>query len=161
MRLRLPFYNMPFVKTAFHIAKDTVLHGPLHAGTSGRIDGLIKGEVGITGKLVIGKGAEIRGDVSAKGLELYGSVYGNIVCTDKVMLYNTAYVKGNITASVIELKEGALVEGVIIKKTEHDDSIERTITHEEEPPVVEEPVLDVEPVPEKSSDQDRDATKWF
>lgn len=155
-------YNIPFVKTKFLLSQDTVLHGPLQALCGGRIDGLVKGYVVATGRVVIGKKAEIKGDVTANSVTVYGRVYGNIICDDTVLVYNSGYVKGDITAKTIEVKQGAQVEGIIIKlvdpadekQGQGSDTLNATAV-EEEPA---EPVI-VEPV--RSTDKDRDATKWF
>lgn len=140
------------------------MHGPLHASGPGRIDGNIKGEISIAGKLIIGKEAEIRGDVYAGGLELYGKVYGDIFCRNKAVVYNTAFVEGNVTASIIDVKEGATINGVITKKADLAAEPAAESIVEEIPPVVPEAgplVAEEPPVPEKSTDQDRDATAWF
>lgn len=162
MRLRAPLYNIPFVKTAFHLSKETVLHGSFQAEAGGRIDGLIKGDVQVNGRLVVGKSAEIRGEVFAVAVDVYGRIYGNIFCGDKAVIRNTAFIKGNITAGVIEVKEGALVEGIIIKKP--DPGADNTLLHEDELPagLEEQPVVVEAPlVQERSTDQDKNATTWF
>jgi cytoskeletal protein CcmA (bactofilin family) len=101
VRVRWPLYNLPFIKTDFLLSKDTVLHGPLQSACGGCIDGLVKGYVAVNGNVIIGKKAEIIGDVTAKAAKVFGKVYGNITCNDLVILYNSAFVKGDIKAKII------------------------------------------------------------
>jgi cytoskeletal protein CcmA (bactofilin family) len=155
--MRVSFNNLPFLKTKFLVPGEMVLLGPLQASTGGRVDGLVKGDVTVTGTLVVGKKAEIRGNVNAAAIVVYGSVYGDIFCADKAVVYNTAYIKGNITATTIDIKEGALIEGVITKKA--DEAVIQAHTAET---VVEEDIPPPEPkAPVHSSDEDKNATTWF
>lgn len=141
-----------------------VLQGPLRAATGGRIDGVVKGEVNVQGLLVIGKSAEVRGDVHATKLEVLGSVHGNIFCEEKAIIFNTAFVKGNVTAMVIEVKEGAMIEGVIIKKASKEAEKAAESLAEElllNASNGEETSTEEEAVAERSTDKDKDATTWF
>ncbi len=162
MRLRVPLYNIPFIKTAFHLSRETVLQGAFQSEAGGRIDGLVKGDVQVNGRLVVGKKAEIRGEVFAAAVDVYGRIYGNVFCDDKAVIRNTAFIKGNITAVVIEVKEGALIEGIIIKKA--DPVTGNTLPPADEVPAAPEEqtvVVEAPPVQERSTDQDKNATTWF
>jgi len=162
VRVRWPLYNIPFIKTKFLLSKDTVLQGPLQALCGGTVDGLVKGYVTSTGTVVVGKSAEIKGDITASGAKVYGKVYGNIVCEEKVMVYNTAIIKGDITAKIIEVKEGALIEGVIIKLGDPND--ERLHQAEESDITADNAEAVAEPVvvaPVRSGEGDKDASAWF
>lgn len=136
----------------------------MRAATGGRIDGVVKGEVNVQGLLVIGKSAEVRGDVHATKLEVLGSVHGNIFCEEKAIIFNTAFVKGNVTAMVIEVKEGAMIEGVIIKKASKEAEKAAESLAEElllNASNGEETSTEEEAVAERSTDKDKDATTWF
>ena len=161
MHIRWPLYNIPFVKTDFLLSKEAIIHGPLQADCGGRIDGLVKGYVSVTGRLAIGKKAEIIGDVTAKSLKVAGKVNGNILCDDIVVVFNTAIIKGNITAKVIEIKEGARVDGIIIKQASESQDINTPDGEAVTEPQPEEAPVPVEVVPVRSTDKDRDATAWF
>jgi len=161
VRVRWPLYNIPFVKTDFLISREVVLQGPLQALCGGRIDGLVKGYVTSTGSVVIGTGAEIRGDITAKALRIAGKVYGNISCDDVVIVYNTGYVKGDIRAKRIEVKEGAVVEGIMIKQLSPDDERPNPSTPAAEETSEETVAAEAEVIAPKSTDKDRDATTWF
>ena len=136
------------------------MQGPLQALCGGRIDGLVKGYVTSTGSVVIGKHAEVKGDITAKSVKVAGKVYGNLNCEDVVIVFNTGFVKGDITARRIEVKKGALVEGIIIKQVSPDDErINPSAPVAEE--TSEEAVAAAEIIAPKSTDKDRDATTWF
>ncbi|HWB24727.1 MAG TPA: polymer-forming cytoskeletal protein [Chitinophagaceae bacterium] len=157
MRVRWPLYNVPFIKTDFLISADTVLQGPLQASCGGCVDGLVKGYISIAGNIIIGAKAEIIGDITAKAAKVFGRVHGNITCEDIVIVHNSAHVKGDIKAKIIEVKEGAHVEGVIIKLGEENE-INRN-TQDDLAESAEATELVIEPV--RSTDKDKDATAWF
>ena len=153
-------------KPAFYLPKGTVLCGPLQASGGGTVNGLLKGDINVEGKLVVGRSAEIKGDVYAIAAEIFGNVQGNVFCTDVAFVGNTALIKGNITAAVYEIKEGALIEGLIIKKTDAfsvgnvELAVDETVPQRDE--LINTPQLPTaEPVQEKSTDLDRDAAQWF
>ncbi len=145
----------------FLISQETTLLGPLQASTGGRINGTVNGDVKITGHLLISKTAQVRGEVYADDIEIYGQVYGNIVCTNKVVIHDKAYIKGNITALMIEIKEGAVIEGFIIKSVSPDAHIEQIPAAAEsiEPEAVVAVAVAVEL--EKPADNDHVSVKWF
>ncbi len=174
MGFKLVFKRPQFTKTEFILPEDTVICGPFQAKGSGQINGRLKGEVNVGDKLVIGKNAEIKGDVHAAMLEVRGKVFGNIFCSDKLVIHNTAFVEGNITATVFEIMEGASIAGLIIKTTDHaangkpEDNVENNPENSalNSPkdiilPSAEEKQPAAEPVPEKSTDHDKEATSWF
>lgn len=103
------------VPGAFRIPKTVSVNGSIDASVSGRIDGNVRGDVKTTGKLVVSETASIRGHIYATDLVVHGKVYGDVYITNKAHISNKALVKGDVNAMVLEIEEGAVVEGAIRK----------------------------------------------
>lgn len=155
--------------SAFLLPKGAIIVGALQVLGNGEIDGLVKGDVRVAGKLLISANADIKGNVHAGALEIRGRVEGDIFCAERALIANTAKIKGNITAAVFDIKEGALVDGAILKKSDaalqefdtggldgmapNDSTIETVIVENETPMA--------ELQAGRSTDLDKDAQKWF
>ncbi len=75
------------------------------------IDGKIDGEIlSDTGKVTIGEQADIKGDIKAGSVHVYGHVTGNIK-SSRCHLNEHAVIKGDITTSVLSMEEGAHLSG--------------------------------------------------
>lgn len=154
---------------ALLLPKGAIIVGSLQVLGNGEIDGLVKGDVSVGGKLVIGANADLKGNVQACQVEIRGRVEGDVFCEEGATIAHTAAIKGNITALVFDIKEGAVINGAILKKTEAPiqefssgvlegmapiDSTTDTDNVENETPVA-----DIQA--ERSTDLDKDAQKWF
>ncbi|MCW3465513.1 bactofilin family protein [Chitinophaga nivalis] len=112
------FFRNIIAPGAFRIPKEVSVSGSIDATISGRIDGNVRGDVKTTGKLVISENASIRGHVYATDLVVYGKVYGDVHITNKAHISTKAYVKGDVNAIVLEIEEGAVIEGAIRKNVQ-------------------------------------------
>ena len=75
------------------------------------IDGKIDGEIfSESGKVTIGELADIKGNIRAGEVHVYGRVDGNVDST-RCHLNDHAVVNGNITTSVLSMVEGAKLSG--------------------------------------------------
>ena len=75
------------------------------------IDGKIDGEIqSQTGKVTIGTTADIKGNIHAGEVNVYGHVEGN-VRSEKCRLGGEAVVNGDITTRVLSMDEGAKLSG--------------------------------------------------
>ncbi len=73
----------------------------------GKIDGKIESE---SGKVTIGEKADIKGNIKAGEVYVYGHVDGN-VHSDRCHLHGQAIVNGDITTSRLSMDEGARLRG--------------------------------------------------
>lgn len=76
-----------------------------------RIDGRLEGNVKRATVVVVGNGASILGNVTARELVVGGAVVGNIVAESRVEVEATAEVDGDIEADAILIHEGGAVRG--------------------------------------------------
>lgn len=75
------------------------------------IDGKIDGEIqSDSGKVTIGEMADIKGDIRAGEVHVYGHVEGNVK-SDRCHLSKNAIINGDITTGVLSMDEGARLSG--------------------------------------------------
>jgi cytoskeletal protein CcmA (bactofilin family) len=141
-------FKKAFGKDMFLIPAEVSVKGAIESTIPGRIDGNIRGDVHTAGMLVIGKRANIRGNIYATDLVMFGKVYGNIFVNNKAIINNKAYVKGDITALVLEVEQDAIIEGAIRKNLSDADDVA--------PAEAETGIENTLP-----GDSDEEATSWF
>lgn len=104
-----PVYDFGMVSTVF--GKDTEFNGQLNFSTSLQIDGIFDGEIESGGYLVIGEGAEVRANISAKTVILMGTVTGNVEATERLEIHSNGRLYGNIRTSKLKMADGVVFEG--------------------------------------------------
>ena len=94
------------------IGPGAVIEGPLTTKDSTRIDGVIKGNVSISGALIIGQEGKVTGTVSALNVYVAGEVNGNITAPQgKIEISDTGKVYGDISCKGIIIDENAVFQG--------------------------------------------------
>lgn len=94
------------------IGPGAVIEGPLTTKDSTRIDGTVKGNVTISGALVVGQEAKVYGTISAMNVYVAGEVNGSITAPQgKVEISDTGSVIGDITCKGIIIDENAVFQG--------------------------------------------------
>lgn len=75
------------------------------------IDGKIEGQIeSEKGKITIGENADIKGDVKAGEVKLYGRVQGTIT-SDRCELKGKSRLEGDIKTKMLSMEEGASLTG--------------------------------------------------
>lgn len=87
--------------------------GKLNFQGAVRIDGSFNGEVESEGTLVIGKEAQVEGQIKVGQLILSGRLRGEVQATSKVVLHKTADLQGNLKTPTLVIEEGAVLEGKV------------------------------------------------
>ncbi|MBK8557681.1 MAG: polymer-forming cytoskeletal protein [Lewinellaceae bacterium] len=93
------------------IAKGTVIEGKFMCSENVRLDGVIKGEVKVDKRLVMGEGSAVQGNIQARDAAIKGTVKGDLVIEEALHLMETAVIEGNITARTMIVEEGARYNG--------------------------------------------------
>jgi len=89
----------------------THIKGSIHIKSSGRIDGLVEGEVRSDQDLIVGETGRIYGQITAKRAIIGGKVRGEVRAKLKVILENKADLKGDINTEKLQISEGAKFNG--------------------------------------------------
>ena len=81
-------------------------------GRDARILGRFKGEVEVSGRLVLGEASRVEAKVRAGAAEVGGEFRGNIRA-ERVTLTETARFTGRIDAEVLAMRDGASLDGEV------------------------------------------------
>lgn len=100
------------------LCEGTVIVGDIKTKNDIRIDGIIKGKIITSGRLVIGNTARVEGNVDCMNVDVLGAVLGDIQAPGIVSLKSSAKVIGNISSGQIAIEPGAVFNGTcqMIKK---------------------------------------------
>lgn len=93
------------------LSEGTVIVGDIKTKNDIRIDGILKGKIFTSGRLVVGNSAKIEGDIDCVDIDVQGVVLGNIVASGTVALKAPAKVIGNITSLVLSIEPGVFFNG--------------------------------------------------
>jgi len=93
------------------IGKNTGIEGALIAEGTVRIDGKVKGDVTLSGNLIVGEEGSIKGNVKADSIILSGIIEGNVNAANQLHLTPTSRLIGDIDVRNIVIDEGAVFRG--------------------------------------------------
>lgn len=93
------------------IAEDVEVTGQIKSGSSIQIDGKLNGDLSCAGDAVIGKSANIKGNIVVNCTVFSGQITGNISAKDRVELKATARVMGDIKARRLTVEDGVTFIG--------------------------------------------------
>ena len=74
------------------------------------IDGQLEGEIHTGADVVVGREAEVKGDIKAQTVIVSGKVDGNITCS-LLEIEQTAHVTGNLSPGQLLIAAGAVFRG--------------------------------------------------
>ena len=96
------------------IGQGVVIEGRITSAQDLRIDGKVDGTIDLGHHgLIIGAGAAIRANLTARSILICGAVIGNVTATERVDLQPAASVDGDISAPRLAIADGAVVNGNI------------------------------------------------
>jgi cytoskeletal protein CcmA (bactofilin family) len=94
------------------VGKSVVFKGELSSSEDMTIDGRVEGSIDVRNNaLVIGPDADIRADIAAGTVTVFGAVHGNIIAREKVYVRQTGSVDGDILTPRLSLVEGGALRG--------------------------------------------------
>ncbi len=93
------------------LCEGTVIVGDIKTKNDIRIDGMIKGKIVTSGKVVVGNTAKIEGDIDCMNIDIMGEVLGNITASNVTSLKNQARMVGNIITSALIIESEAFFSG--------------------------------------------------
>ena len=94
------------------IGKSVIIRGGLSGNEDLFIDGDVEGTVTLPDScLTIGPNAQVRADVSAREVIIFGHLTGNVKATGRVDLRQSAFVNGDILAGRLSIEDSAVLTG--------------------------------------------------
>jgi cytoskeletal protein CcmA (bactofilin family) len=94
------------------LGKGAVVKGDVNTDGDIRIEGKVFGNIKVSGKLVIGEGAEIKGDIKANHVEVYGKVKGKLIVDEFLAIKGNGLVEGELFAAKLQIDPTAFFKGV-------------------------------------------------
>ena len=94
-----------------HISAGTTVKGEILTNDDVRVDGRVEGKIFSKGKVTVGEGAVMQGDIKCSNVDFFGSVDGDLYVKDVLCLKNTSSVNGNIHTRKLQVDLGARLNG--------------------------------------------------
>jgi len=110
-RLESPNGNAATARTGCVLSQGVSIKGSLKFRNELLIDGEVEGEINSTGTLTIGEHAQIRGQITAKSVQVQGSVEGDIFATERCQLQAGCTLRGDIEVPRLVVDENARFVG--------------------------------------------------
>jgi cytoskeletal protein CcmA (bactofilin family) len=98
------------------ISDDMVFKGTVETDHPVLVEGKISGSLTARGKVQIAASATVEANVSAREVDLEGTMQGNILHADLVTLHSTAKLLGDIHCAQLEVQRGAKHSGTTVMK---------------------------------------------
>ena len=76
-----------------------------------RIDGDIDGNIQTIGRVIIGEGARIRGNIRAASVSVGGIVQGDIIAPDYVVVLSSGMVIGSVLTKKLRVDDNVILHG--------------------------------------------------
>ena len=93
------------------IGSDVEIIGTIKSSGTVRLDGKLDGELVCGGNAILGKSAQVKGNVTATSVSIEGKINGNILAKDKIEMKATATVNGDIKARRLSVEDGVTFVG--------------------------------------------------
>lgn len=93
------------------IGSDVEITGTIKSNGTIRLDGKLDGELQCGGNAILGKSAQVKGNVTATSVTIEGKINGNILAKDKIEMKATATVNGDIKARRLSVEDGVTFVG--------------------------------------------------
>ena len=93
------------------IGSDVEIIGTIKSNGTVRLDGKLEGELQCGGNAILGKSAQVKGNVTATSVTIEGKINGNILAKDKIEMKATATVNGDIKARRLSVEDGVTFVG--------------------------------------------------
>ena len=93
------------------ITNGTEIIGDINSQGDLRLDGFLKGNLNIKGRVVIGKTGKVVGTITCKNAEISGYVEGKIYVSELLSLTESSNVKGDIVINKLNIQPGCKFTG--------------------------------------------------
>lgn len=93
------------------ILAGTSIEGEVNSQGDIRVDGVLKGNITISGKLVIGEKGHVEGEIKCGNANVSGNLKGKIEVSELLSLQSTARVDGEVVTSKLSVEPGAEFSG--------------------------------------------------
>jgi len=103
------------------IQHHTVIIGDVECNGDLRLDGIIKGNLKISGRLVMGAEAKIEGAIECENAEISGKIKGDIKVKGTLHLKKNSFIEGDIYTKKLVVESDAVFNGKCFMNTTDND----------------------------------------
>lgn len=93
------------------VGPGSFIRGELTVAGFVRVDGDIDGNLETEGRVIVGEGARIRGDVRAREITIGGVVQGDVVAEAGVSILSTGMVLGDVLTRKLNVEDSVILNG--------------------------------------------------
>ena len=124
------------------IDKNTSLNGNINAKTDIRIDGKVEGEIITTGKVIIGKDANVKGKILCGNADIEGIFYGELTVSGTLSLKIGSNLEGKVRIQKLMVESGAIFNASCSMHSA-EDGVKKLKSVDEKEKQAEEPVANI------------------
>jgi cytoskeletal protein CcmA (bactofilin family) len=94
------------------IGQGVTVEGRITSNQDLRIDGHVQGTI-VVGQheLVLGAGAELKGDIDARSVLVGGKLEGNVTAAERIQIQSTGVLLGDVVTPRLIIQDGGLLRG--------------------------------------------------
>jgi cytoskeletal protein CcmA (bactofilin family) len=94
------------------IGQGVTIEGRITAAQDIRIDGRVQGAIEVgQHELVLGDGAELKGNVDARSVLIAGKLEGNVKAAERIQVQSTGVLLGDVITPRLIIHDGGLLRG--------------------------------------------------
>jgi cytoskeletal protein CcmA (bactofilin family) len=106
--------SAPTARNLACLGSTITVKGEISSDEDLEIDGKVEGPISLRGhRLTVGRNAQLKTEITAREVIVYGNVSGNLHARDRVEIKKDGQVIGDITTSRISIEDGAYFKGRI------------------------------------------------
>ena len=113
--------NMPGTHSLNTLVHGTVVEGAIKAENDIRVDGVIKGSLTCSAKVIIGPTGSIEGEVRCVNAVIEGSFEGTLTVAESLNVRDTAKIKGDVKTNKLIVQSGAVHHSLRQPKTKYPE----------------------------------------
>jgi cytoskeletal protein CcmA (bactofilin family) len=104
----------PTARTSARLGSSLEIKGQITGTEDLQIDGKVEGSISLRGhELTVGSTAQLKSEINAREVVVYGKVIGNLHARDRVDVKKDGSVVGDISTARISIEDGAQFKGRI------------------------------------------------
>ncbi len=104
----------PGTRATAWLGANVTVKGNIAGDEDLRVDGKVDGPISIGGhRLTVGPTADIKAEVTAREIVVYGKVHGDLRARDRIEIKKDGSVTGDLTTARIVIEDGAIFKGHI------------------------------------------------
>jgi cytoskeletal protein CcmA (bactofilin family) len=95
------------------IGPGTSVDGDVDSAGFTRVDGNLRGDLNVKGRIIVGEQARMKGNVSGSAITVGGVICGHVLASEQLVVLSTGIVLGDIITRRIQADDGCLIHGRI------------------------------------------------